>query len=455
MHAGTRSTIYHARGETTPDPRGQRGEDPIDTSPHITPPVYVTGDLPPLGGRIKETPEDFLVEELPLYAPSGEGEHIYLFVEKRGMNAMEMFGLIARHFGVRRSAIGYAGLKDKQAITRQVVSVHTPGKTVDDFPHFQHDRVRILWADQHDNKLRRGHLAGNRFSIKIRGVEPTAVRTALAAIRKLEEMGVPERFGPQRFGYLANNHLIGQAILAHDATAALDLLLGPNPRSPENQARARELYAAGDLKAARDAFPRSFRTERVALVALANGESPEQAIDAIDPDVLGFYISAFQSAVFNAVLDRRIVEGTFGRLLEGDITVTHAGRHPTLVDEVNLADPAFLARYGAMEFCASGPMWGRKMMRAGGVPDAMEVEALDAFGFTPDTLPDPAAFDVPMIGGTRRPLRCPITSTEVEGGSDEIGPYIRVAFDLPRGAFATAVLEEIMKTGRAGDEDTA
>ena len=88
------------------------------------------------------------------------------------------------------------------------------------------------------------------------------------------------------------------------------------------------------------------------------------------------------------------------------------------------------------------------MKRAAGAVDAVEVEVLGEFGFTPETLPDPAVFDLPMIGGTRRPLRCPVTNTEVEGGADELGPYIRVAFDLPRGAFATTVMEEIMKTGR-------
>lgn len=421
----------------------------IDTSPHITPTVYLTADIPGIGGRLKECPEDFLVEELPLYPPSGEGEHIYLFVEKRGMTAMEMYGLIAKHFRVKRSAVGYAGLKDKQAITRQVVSVHTPGKSVDDFPHFEHDRVKILWADQHENKLRRGHLAGNRFSIKIRGVAPTEVRTVYRVMRVLEAQGAPERFGPQRFGYLENNHLIGQAILRRDSHAALDLLLGPSDKSPEQQTRARAYYASGDFRNARDAFPLAFKTERLALIALANGESPEQAIDAIDPDLLGFYISAFQSAVFNAVLDRRIESGDFGRLLEGDVAVTHAGRNPLVVDEVSLADGAFMDRYRAMEFCASGPLWGRKMKRAAGAVDAVEIEMLGEFGFTPETLPDPAVFDLPMIGGTRRPLRCPVTNTEVEGGADELGPYIRVAFDLPRGAFATTVMEEIMKTGEA------
>lgn len=370
------------------------------------------------------------------------------------MTAMEMIGLVARHFRVKRHAVGYAGMKDKQAITRQVVSVHTPGKTVDDFPHFDHPQVKILWADQHNNKLRRGHLAGNRFSIKVRDVKPTDVRTVLQAIRMLESLGVPDRIGVQRFGYLQNNHLIGRALLRRSAKEAVDLLLGPAGGAPDQQQRAREFYAEGDFKAARDAFPHSFQTERRVLIALGNGETPEQAIDSIEPDVLGYYISAFQSAIFNAVLDDRILSGRFGTLLEGDVTVNQAGRNARLVDEVALSDVGLLEQYAAMEVCASGPMWGAKMLRAGGEVDIAEVGALEAMGFAPDALPDPAQFDMPMVGGTRRPLRCPVTNTEVEGGSDEIGPYIRVAFDLPRGAFATTVMEEIMKTSQstAGEE---
>jgi len=394
---------------------------------------------------MKASPEDFLVEEIPLITPSGEGEHIYLFVEKRGMTAMELVGLMAKHFRVRRNAIGYAGMKDKQAITRQVISVHTPGKTADDFPHFEHERASILWVDQHSSKLRRGQLAGNRFSIKIRDVKPIDVRTVLRVVQTLERIGVPDRIGAQRFGYLCNNHLIGRALLKHDFQAFADLLLGPSAGSPDKQLAARELYIQGDFRGARDAFPHSFRSERCVLIALGNGEPVEQAIDAIDPDVLGFYISAFQSAMFNAVLDRRISDGTFGQLLDGDVTLTQAGRDPHHVDEVTLADEAFMAKYISMETCASGPMWGKKMIRAAGDTDRSEVDVLDAMGFTPDSLPDPEQFDLPMIGGTRRPLRCSITNTDVEGGSDEAGAYIRCAFDLPRGAFATTVLDEIMK----------
>ncbi len=411
----------------------------------MQPASYVTAEIPGVGGRIKETPEDFLVEEIPLYAPSGEGEHIYLMVEKRSMTAMQLFDVIARHFRVKRSAVGYAGLKDKQAVTRQVVSVHLPGRRDEDIPHLEHDRVRVLWTDRHANKLKRGHLAGNRFSIKIRGVDIGQTPTVLRTVRMLERVGVPDRIGAQRFGYLGNNHLIGLALLRRDAHAAVEAMLGPSTASPEAQREARALYAEGRFAEARDAFPRSLHTEWAVLDALACGEHPEQAIEAVQPDVLGFYISAFQSAVFNAVLDARIVEGTLGVLREGDIAVDRRSRKPMEIDEVALADESILDRHRRFELSASGPMWGALMRRASGETGRVEAETLASFGISPDALPDPADLGIPMIGGTRRPLRVALTNTSVEAGSDERGPYIRCAFDLPRGGFATTVLDEIMK----------
>ncbi|MBZ0172608.1 MAG: tRNA pseudouridine(13) synthase TruD, partial [Phycisphaerales bacterium] len=365
---------------------------------------------------------------------SGHGEHIYLMLEKRNMTAMEMFNAVARHFGVRRSAVGYAGLKDKQAITRQIVSVHVPGKRPEDFPHFEHERVTVLWADLHENKLRRGHLAGNRFSIKIRDVEIAQTRTVLRAIQTLERVGVPDRIGAQRFGYLGNNHLIGRALLSRDARAAIDLMLSPSDHSPEVQNEAREHFAAGRFAEARKCFPRNYRTEWAVLGALANGEHPEQAIDAVEPDLLGFYISAFQSAVYNAVLDRRVLAGELGTLMPGDVALDRQGRKPFDIDEVALTEEDLLARYSRFEFSASGPMWGAKMRRAKDRVGQVEAETLASFGVDPGRLPDPSDLDIPMVGGTRRPLRIPLENSEVEGGGDEHGTYIRCAFDLPRGA---------------------
>src|SRR3954469_15654714 len=125
-----------------------------DFDPHVTPALYLTADLPPLGGWIKERPEDFLVDEQPAYQPCGEGEHLYLFVEKRGLSTLRAARILAQHFVVHERAVGHAGLKDKRAVTRQVFSVHIPGKRLENFPELRHERMGVLWADYHTNKLR-------------------------------------------------------------------------------------------------------------------------------------------------------------------------------------------------------------------------------------------------------------------------------------------------------------
>lgn len=422
-----------------------------DFSPRFIPVRYVTEDVPAIGGAIKQRLDDFIVEEIPLYNPAGEGEHLYMMIEKRGMTAMELNRLVARHFRVPVWAVGYAGLKDRSAVTRQVISVHIPGRDAGDFPSLEHPRARVLWVDRHTNKLRRGHLAANRFSIRIRGVPPTAAVSALRVLRTLERVGVPDRVGAQRFGYLQNNHLVGRALYRGDFQGVCDLLCGPSGLAAQGpQAEARALYANGDFAGARAAMPRRFTTERDVLEALAAGETPEQAVGGIEPGVMSYYFSAFQSAVFNAALDRRVGEGLLGELLVGDVACRHglARTERTLfdVDEPVLADPKTAARLAALEISATGPMWGTAMRAAGGVPGEHDRAALAESGLSVRDLDAAGLFAVEMTRGTRRPYRVPISNVEVEGGVDEHGPYVRCAFDLPSGAFATTVMSEVMKT---------
>jgi tRNA pseudouridine13 synthase len=408
--------------------------------------VYLTADLPGIGGRIKERPEDFFVEEQPLYQPSGEGEHIYLFVEKRAMSTPAAVREIARHFGVHDSAVGYAGLKDKHAVTRQVLSVHVPGKNPEDFPSLKHERITVLWADRHANKLRRGHLAGNRFAIKIRGVPMQRALLAHKGLLRLEKLGVPNRVGEQRFGYRGMNHLVGRAVVLGDYKAALDAFLGPAPGGVEledRQIEARRLYERGEFGAALVAFPRESRTERNVLAALKRGATPAQAIGAMQKWELDFYLAAFQSAVFNEVLDARLAEGMLGALRAGDIAMKHENRAAFAVKEEEL-DP-LRERLVGFEISPSGPMWGPRMMRASGATDETEAAALVRAGIS---LAQLEAFGQRRPGrmpGERRLLRVPLMYPDVEGGVDEHGSYVRVAFDLPRGAFATTALRELMK----------
>ncbi|MDP1660580.1 MAG: tRNA pseudouridine(13) synthase TruD [Phycisphaerales bacterium] len=422
----------------------------LDSSPHTRPEAYLTAAIPGTGGVIKQRPEDFIVEEVPAYDPSGEGEHIYLFVQKVGLSTSQLVSVLARHFGVREFAVGYAGLKDRHAVTRQVVSIHTPGKKPEDFPSLRDPRIQVLWSDLHANKLRRGHLKANRFSIKVRETTLRAVFDAKRTLEALAASGVPNRAGEQRFGILANNHLVGRAILLGDDQHALDILLGPLPAGvpdlSEDNRRSRRLYVEKKYTDAAVTAGKGAITERRALAMLAKGATPRQAIDALHGLARSFFLTSFQSAVFNRVLDTRLREGTFDKLLVGDLAFKHENGALFLITPEELAKPDTAERLAAITISPSGPLWGPDMFPTTGAVAAMEGEALASFGVTPADL----AAAVPRFGqehqGHRRPLRVPISYPSVQAGGDEHGHYIQCDLELPPGAFATVVMDEVMKT---------
>lgn len=420
----------------------------------------LTNGIPGTGGVLKQRPEDFLVEEIPAYEPCGEGEHLYLFVEKTNHATMHVIRLLAEHFGVRRDAVGVAGLKDKVAVTRQLFSIHLPGRRAEEFPALQREGVVIHWMDRHTNKLRRGHLAGNRFIIRVRGVQPTAVVHAHRSLSRLAAVGAPNRVGEQRFGVMRNNHLVGRALVLGDYQRVLDELLGPSARFPGAQDEARALYAQGRYAEAMERFPRSLHTERRVLAALARGAKPRGAVGSIERMIRSFYFTALQSAVFNSVLDERLKargESGISTLCEGDLAFKHDSGAVFRVTPEMLSEGSEEAaalnrrvrgeRAGEFEVSPSGPMWGHRMMRAEGSVDESELAALAAYGLTPEDLAKFAEREWDPEPGERRPLRVRVSQPDVESGVDEHGPYLKCVFELPRGSFATTVMREIMKPG--------
>jgi tRNA pseudouridine13 synthase len=157
-----------------------------------------------LTATFRSRPEDFVVEEIPGFEPSGTGEHLLLEIEKRGMNTAFAAKRIAEWAGVKEMAVGYAGLKDRHAVTRQRFSVHLPGRDAPDLASLQDDTLRVLQATRHSRKLPRGALAGNRFELTLRDVagdrESIDARISMIATR-----GVPNYFGEQRFGRAGDN----------------------------------------------------------------------------------------------------------------------------------------------------------------------------------------------------------------------------------------------------------
>lgn len=409
---------------------------------------HLTADLPPIGGVVRARAEDFLVDEEPLYHPGGQGEHIYLYIEKRGLSTTQVADALAKHFGVAKSAVGYAGMKDTRAVTRQVFSVHTPGKTYEDFPDLAIEGAAALWADMHANKLRVGHLKGNRFSIRIRGVRATDARTAWAVLERLESEGVPNFLGEQRFGARAANHDLGRLDVLGRAPELLDSLLGPGHDDDDDDVRLREArgaYARGDFGAALRGTPRRMEAESAALRALARGEAPDRAVRAIPGRVRQLWANALQSFAFNRVLSERLDAGSLGALRAGDLAWKHENGAVFQVDDATASDPGTLDRLARVEISPSGPLWGPSMTQAAGAAGASEDAALASMGVSLDDIGAWSKRTRCAAPGARRPLRVPLLDPDAEGGVDEHGEYVRVAFELPAGAFATAVLREIMK----------
>lgn len=272
-----------------------------------SPPIARGGPAPQVRAFYKQIPEDFSVTELPLYQPCGEGDHCYLYVEKRGLSTMLAVESLAAEFGRDPREFGYAGLKDAQAVTRQWISLE----------HIEAERVkglelpglRVLEALMHGNKLRMGHLRGNRFAIVLRGCEPSDLESIQQNLAHMEAVGVPNYFGEQRFGKRGANLAKG-----------LKILRG-NPR-----------------KAAR----------------------------RIPKRLLRLLISAVQSEAFNRVLMRRLDH--LHQLENGDVAWIHDSGACFMVDDAAVEQE----RCSRFEISPSGPMPGPKMLRAGGEIGALE-----------------------------------------------------------------------------------
>ncbi len=162
--------------------------------------------------RIAATPEDFVVDEIPLYAPSGAGDHTFVRVEKRARTTEEVARLLARLAGVSPADVGYAGRKDRVAVARQWLSV--PGLEPAAALGLEAEGVRVLEAARHAHRLRTGQARGNRFELIVRELEPAALVALPAAIARVVRAGMPNKFGAQRFGRDGDNAERARALLA-------------------------------------------------------------------------------------------------------------------------------------------------------------------------------------------------------------------------------------------------
>ncbi len=351
---------------------------------------------------MKFEPEDFIVEEIPLYEPSRSGTHTFFAIRKRSLTTYEAINRIARELHVNHRSIGYAGLKDKHAITTQILSVE--GIPPEQILKLKVPQILILWAEQHSHKLRIGHLQANRFEITLRYTSPKTLPNVEKKMAQLSKEAVPNRYGEQRFGNKKDSHLIGKALLNKDWKRALGYVL--------------------------DTETAQFTDLAKRIKGMRETDSLEKIVTCIPHRKRKLYLSAYQAYLFNCILEKRLPD--LGQLMNGDIAIKHRNGAPFLVENAEGEQP----RADAFEISPTGPIFGYKMQQPTGKVLEMEQKLLSAEGVKPESFRKIAGV---QLSGTRRPLRIQMDLHQVKVVDNEV----RLSFTLPAGSYATVVLEEL------------
>jgi len=326
--------------------------------------------VPPVRGRIRVAPEDFVVREWLGFAADGEGDHWLLTVRKRGANTHWVAKQLGKLAQIHPRDVGFAGLKDRNAVTEQAFTVPVRSAIGSDWLGVSGDGFEVIGCERHRRKLKRGALRGNDFEIVVRDLQgdPAALANRIAAVAAL---GVPNYFGPQRFGIDGGNLL-----------------------------RARQ-WLSGETEL-HDRFER------------------------------GFALSAARAAIFNAVLTRRVTDGTWNQLQPGDVANLSGSNSVFRVDSV---DETLRERCNEFDIHPTGPLWGKGALASQGQIAALEQEIAAA---EPQLSAGLAAADLEQ---ERRSLRLHTLQLHAALSNGQL----RLQFRLPRGAFATAVLHELIE----------
>jgi tRNA pseudouridine13 synthase len=280
-----------------------------------TVPDWAYVDKPVMKGVIKASPDDFRVEEVLGFDLSGSGEHLYLLLEKRSMNTLDVVKVLSKQFKLDPGRISYSGLKDKQAITRQWISLHSSKKiSISDFEsqELTLPGFRVLSAQRHNSKLKRGAHRANQFEIVIRNLStPEGLDSAL---ERVQRQGVPNYFGEQRFG-----------------------------------------KRGGNIEKARALFAGKGKVER---------------------QLRGIYLSAARSFLFNQVLSARVLQRSWALGLPGEVFMLDGSNSFFKTD---VPDQNLDKRLDAFDIHPSAPLWGKGALKTTEDAAELEVEIVSDY----------------------------------------------------------------------------
>lgn len=408
--------------------------------------TFIT-DTKPTGGKIRQSNEDFYVEEVPLQLPSGQGQNTWIQIQKNGRTTLDVVLDMAKAMHLSRKRTGFAGMKDRSAITRQwlCISNITP-EELPDFNEILHN-VEILDIKANEKKLRMGQLKGNKFKINIRNTNNPSedVEIAQEVLESLKQTGVPNYYGYQRFGEVrSTTHLVGKCLVEGDVKKAVDTYIGnPNPEEHDIHYEARKLYDEGKLQDAYDLMPKSMRYEKSMIKQLTesqrkHGDLTEKdyirAIESLPKPLKRMFVNAYESYLFNKIVNERTKVG-INKYLPGDIIIDSEERWIHDINEDTIQDDI-----DNFKVNPTAPLIGSKVPFAEGIQGEIEQKVVDDENITKEDFMCPKT---PKLGshGIRRSVRFKIEDTHVE----KLDDGIRVEFFIPRGCYATSVLREIIK----------
>ncbi len=408
--------------------------------------TFIT-DTPGIDGTIRQKYEDFFVEEIPKTVPTGEGPNTWMWIEKKGRTTLEVVLDIARDLHLSRKRMGFAGMKDKKAVTRQWLSISNfEGKDLDPLKD-KYNRVKFIKITQNRKKLRLGQLIGNKFRILIRNIEEPdeGAIEAWNVLQQLEKQGTPNYYGWQRFGKpRSNTHLVGKALAKNSLEKTVGAYIGnPYPEEPEHIKNARTAYDKGKLEKALELMPTGMRYERMMLRELIKEQKKKEYLDedsymralhSLPKPLSRMFIHAYQSFLFNKAVSERSKLG-INKYLEGDIVIDNEEHliHNKTPEELQEMIDHFQAH-------PTAPLFGTKVPLADEKIGEMEQKILDEEKISLDDFKSPK---MPKLGshGLRRAIRFKIW--DISATATEKG--VLTEFSIPKGCYATAVLREIMK----------
>lgn len=336
----------------------------------------------------KQTKDDFVVTEIPLYEFSGDGEHLVIKFRKKDLTTWSAVQIFSEQLGCKSKEIGYAGLKDKNAMTIQHISV--PKSCEENLAKFNHENIKILEVTKHNNKIRVGHLKGNKFFIRLKRVTPLDAKKIEEAVSKIATFGMPNYFGFQRFGIEGNNYQKGEAIVKGELK--------------ERDRKLKQMY----VNAYQSHLFNSWLSKRIEISKLIEAFEPKEIYEKL-------------SLPLDMVKHMKGQKHPF-KILSGDLMSHYPYGRIFHVEDLDSESDKFFER----DRVPTGLLCGKRVKKSEGLAYEIEKE-----------------FDMKILEDGARRFAW-IFPTEIESNYKEDKNWMELQFELPKGSYATEFISEII-----------